>query len=237
MTKVFINPGHSLGGKPDAGCCYNGLKESELAAQVADKVCQFLEFNGVTVECYQQYGEKLTANQQLNNVPKVANSSKADLFVSIHMNGFTNPDASGTETWYARGSVKGEKAAELVHKQLCETIGGYTLKNRGYKIDSRGLLVLKATIMPAILVEVGFISNKAEAQFIQSNITSIASRIAHGICQYFGIQYKTAMVPVQTKIELVSQDDSTYDCYVNGVLKLDNNKLTTCLTWINNNYA
>ena len=237
MTKIFINPGHSLGCSPDAGCCYNGLKEAAICAKLAEKVTNLLNSQGFSTQLYQQQGANLTSNQQLNNVPKVANASKADLFVSIHMNGFTNPDAKGTETWYSRGSIVGEKVATAIHKELTRAFDSYTLKDRGCKIDERGLCVLKSTIMPAILIEVGFISNAAEANFIKTHLDAIAQRIVKGICAYYGKSFVEQQDTYPKSIKLTRIADNKYNCYIDDMLKLSNNKLSTCLDWIKKTYV
>ena len=237
MTKIFINPGHSLGCSPDAGCCYNGLKEATICAELAEKVINLLDLQDFSTQLYQQQGAHLTSNQQLNTVSKVANASKADLFVSIHMNGFANPEAKGIETWYSKGSVIGEKVATAVHKELTKAFDSYTLKDRGCKIDERGLCVLKYTIMPAILIEVGFISNAEEANFIKTHLDEIAQRIVKGICTYYGKTFVEQQVTYPKFIKLTHTTDDKYDCYVDDKLKLSNNKLSTCLDWIKKTYA
>ena len=233
MVKVFINPGHSLNGKPDAGCVYNGIKECDIARQIAIALQNKLRLNSIESELYQQNGDKLTSNAQLNEVPKVANKSGACLFLSIHMNGFNNETACGTETWYAKGSSNGKRFAELVNSKLTETFGDYTLKNRGAKVDERGFLVLKATSMPAILTEIGFISNKKEAEFIKSHVDAIADRLLRATLLYFGI----SEIKDKQEIRIKLLDNGRYDCFVNDQIKLSGNRLSTCLEWIQKNYG
>lgn len=238
MTKIFINPGHSLNCKPDAGCVYNGIKEAEICAEIAEILKNKLVGTGIEVELYQQCNELntvLTSNQQLNKVVKVANASKADLFLSIHMNGFTSSTAKGTETWYAKGSQKGEYFAELVNTQLTQPFANYTFTNRGAKVDERGLLVLRSTIMPAVLTEIGFISNPDEAKFIKVNKTNIAERLYNAICTYFGIVPKKQNEKLEIRMELVYGDK--YNLYINDVLKLSENKFSTCVDYLNKNYG
>lgn len=229
--KVFINPGHSENCIPDPGASYNGYKEAQVARKISDELLEILKSHNVEVELYQQRnekGESLTANQQLNRVPKKANASGADIFVSIHLNAATSSVAKGVETLYSGGSKNGEKLANLVNAKLSTHFF-----NRGVKADTRGLLVLKATNMPAILVEVGFISNLTEINYINANIHEIAKNIAYGIFQYFNLEINE--VKQKNKICLEENDDGSYNCYINNTLKLKANKLKTCLGWINNN--
>lgn len=238
MTKIFINPGHSMSGQPDAGCAYNSLKEYDLNAQVSTALSKELKAQGFECEVFQQTGHN-NANAQLNEVPTVANKSKADVFVSIHMNGHTNESANGTETLYMKGSTNGKRLAEYINSKLTERFDEYQLYNRGAKEDTRGLCVLRYTSMPAVLVEVGFISNKSEATFIKNSINAIAKRICQGICKYFNKSYEPDLLkdkPEHTtfKFELVADDK--YDLYVDEIKILAANKFDTCLSYLYTHY-
>lgn len=233
---IFINPGHSLNCNPDPGCAYNGIKEADIAAKIGRELYQFLEQKGIKTTLYQQTGSKLTANQQLNTVATKANVSGADLFLSIHMNGVTNSSAKGTETWYSNGSIKGKKFAECINNELIKPFSNYTLSNRGVKPDSRGLAVLKYTNMPAILTEIGFISNKNEAEFIRLNTHNIALRLYFAICKYYGIDSVINDSPNWSEVKLKRTDEGLYDCYIDGKLKLKSNKFTSCTKWLETNY-
>lgn len=240
MTKIFLNPGHSVNGMPDRGCAYNGLIESDICNKIATILRLMLINNGFEVLLYQQENYALTANQQLNKVPKKANEYKADLFVSIHMNGFSKESAKGTETWYYKGSQKSQKLAELINKELTKPFKNYTLTNRGAKVDQRGLLVLRSTNMPAVLTEIGFISNKAEAEFIKNSQSEIAERLYNAICQYFNKttqlnKVKASKKSLKFSIEL--NNDNLYDCKVNDKLVLSGNRLSSVLQWLKDKYG
>ncbi|GAE03549.1 N-acetylmuramoyl-L-alanine amidase [Clostridium botulinum B str. Osaka05] len=107
----------------------------------------------------------------------IANSNNTDLYVSIHANSF-NGLAYGTETYYYNGSAKGKEAAEAVQKELINAIGLY---DRGAK--TAGYYVLKNTISPSILVELGFIDNRNEEILLNSDWfqQKCAEAIAKGI--------------------------------------------------------
>lgn len=234
MTKIFINAGHSKNGNPDPGCCYNGLKEYDLAARIAKSLEEKLIANGFSVENYQQTGSN-DANIQLNSVAHLANRSKADIFISIHMNGFNKESAKGTETLYHPGSQKGKKIANCINDELIKPFENYSLTNRGIKEDSRGLAVLKYTNMPAVLTEIGFISNKEEANFISTNINKIAQRLCNGICSYFNVKPKetdknTPNFPKEITLKHIKDDK--YNVFVNSDLLLKENKLSTCIDWL-----
>lgn len=236
MYKVFVNPGHSLNCKPDSGCVYNGIKEAEICASIASLLAKELKNNGILVEIFQQQGNMNIAKNQLNEVPKIANLSKANIFVSIHVNGITNETAKGTEVWYSKNSINGQKLAKCLNGTLVQKYDNYEFVNRGAKEDIRGLCVLKQTIMPAALVEVGFISNKTEADFIKNNQNEIAMRLCKGICNYFGIDYSKEK-KTKPSFKLLCNENNLYDLYVNDTLVLSNNRLTTCLDYISMKYG
>lgn len=235
MTKlVFINPGHSKNCNPDPGATGNGYKEADLAFKIGIRLASELVSCGVMSEIYQQY-EGTTANAQLNQVPKRANASNADLFVSIHLNA-GSAVAKGTETLYAKNSVEGRKIATIINEELTKPIDDRTFKNRGPKEDVRNLLVLRATKMPAALVEVGFISNAEESAFIANHINEIAKALCRAICKYLNVTQKEEPVITNAAHFRLEPVNSAYNCYVNDELKLKENKLSTCLTWINENF-
>ena len=231
--KVFLNPGHSLNANPDAGCVYNGTKEAIICAEIAAKVSKILALTEISTIVYQQQGANLTSNQQLNKVASVANSSNADIFVSIHMNGFIEESANGTEAWYLSGSTEGKKLSEAINSELSDFGSIYKIKNRGCKIDQRGLYVLKATKMPATLIEVGFISNVEENKFIVNNTDLIAKKIANGIYKYF---FNKDIELSKTEFKIVLKDIDCCDLYINNILKFKNNKFSTISSWIECNY-
>lgn len=243
MTKIFINPGHSKNGIPDAGCVYNGIKECDIAAKIAEQLKVCLDFNGFQTEVYQQTGEDNNANKQLNKVCQLANASKANLFISIHMNGFADALANGTETWYMSGSTNGKLLAGYMNTELVKAFNNYTLKNRGAKVDQRGLAVLKYTNMPAVLTEIGFISNVKEAEFIVTYVDAIAQRLCNAICRYFNKVPKEWQPPqplseskYPQEIILTHIGDGKYDVNVDEELKLKGNKLSTCVEWVKKTY-
>lgn len=232
--KVFINPGHSKNANPDPGCCYNNIKEALICEELSKAVEEKLKSCGVSTELYQQDGTGITSNAQLNKVPIMANKSGANAFVSIHMNGASSSSAKGVEVLYYKDSANSKKLADCIQSEMIKAYANYQFTNRGIKPDTRNLLVLRATTMPAALIEVGFISNKEEADFIKSNINSIAERICRGICQYLNV--KVDFNPSKLNIKLERDSDGLYNCYINDTLKLKSNRLETCLDWIKKNY-
>lgn len=169
---VVINPGHDV--KRDSGAV-NGttaLREADVTLSVAKKVEGYLEAVGYKVVIVQ--------SNELEDIVDQANKSNADLFVSIHCNSFSDPQANGTETYYYNGSQNGKRLAGLVQNQL---VGEFGLFDRGVK--TAGYYVIKYTDMPAILTELAFISNMKEAELLATEQDRFARAVARGISDYF----------------------------------------------------
>ena len=88
--KIFINPGH---GGADCGAVGNGLNERDVVLNIGKRVENYLRAVGYDVKLFQYDG--------LQAICDDANDFNADLFVSIHCNAVDNPEAHGTETFYA----------------------------------------------------------------------------------------------------------------------------------------
>ena len=103
------------------------------------------------------------------------------MFIS---NAFTNPSVGGIATYYYSKSGNDARLAQKVQTQIANTPGF----NGDRGIQEGNLYVLRHSNMPAILVELGFISNPNEERALQSAQTQedFANRIANGIANYFG---------------------------------------------------
>lgn len=122
---------------------------------------------------------------------KRANDAKADVYISIHANAFGSDwnDANGVESWiYEKADAKTMKFGGKVHDALVKACGR---RNRGLK-KSTDLYVLRATNMPAVLIEGGFMTNREEANLLLSETyrKQCAEGICKGICAYFGVPYQ-----------------------------------------------
>lgn len=173
---LLLDAGH--GGK-DPGTSGNGMQEKNLNLTIAQKIAQKLQGSGVKVYMTRDsdvYPENSTRAKTANDI--------ADLMVSIHMN--SGPEtANGTETLYQVHA--NDNGARLTSKQLAEILQGKVVSatgntNRGAKLWT-DVLILNRTTVPAVIVEVIFITNTGDALKI-SNPTyqdQVAQAIADGI--------------------------------------------------------
>lgn len=152
MSKIVIDPGH--GGK-DPGATGGGVCEKAVVLNVSKKIAAFLEAKGCTV----MLTRETDVFVELSDRARMANAAKADLFVSIHCNSArSNARATGMEVYhYTRASEDSKRAARVIYDKLLPVCG---LRGRGVKADN--FAVLRETAMPAVLVELGFISNPGD---------------------------------------------------------------------------
>lgn len=177
--KVFINPGHHIGVDSGAVNQKYHLKEADIVYDIAVLVRFYLEAAWVEVEMLQS-DNLLGENPKYYPVVQTANQSGADLFVSLHCNSAENPAAHGTETLIYKSGGEAEKAAFCIQRQLVDTL---STAHRGIK-ERPDLAVLRGTSMPAVLVEIGFISNEEDAMLLVHQKATIARAIARGITDY-----------------------------------------------------
>lgn len=152
---IVLDPGH---GGSDPGAVAGGINEKDLNLQVSKILKDMLSEAGLTV--YMTRSEDKYVG--LYTRASIANDLNADLFISIHHNASTNSGAHGVMTLYYPTSkeqkMNGRKLAEIVQKNLVDT-----LKEKDWGIIPRpNLVVTRETRMPAILAELGFMTNKAE---------------------------------------------------------------------------
>lgn len=174
MKKIVIDPGH--GGRDPGAVGPTGVQEKVVTLAVARKLEEILCRNFLVKMTRENDG-----TVSLTRRCDIANSWRADIFVSIHCNAFRKRTAKGTETYCYPGSIKGRELAIAVQKELVKTL---KLPDRGVK-EAR-FFVLRKTVMPAILVELGFISNLKEESLLENPAfqEKAALAIANGIYFY-----------------------------------------------------
>ena len=190
---IVVDPGHNHGGDYGAVSNINGKKyeETELNMQVAELLRKELVSRGYNVVMTREVGDKLydELRPSLQKRVNLANSLKADLFVSIHHNTSGDSRANGVEVYYSdekpeSGTANSNKVS--VSKKLSEVMVNNLSKavgqtNRGSKNYS--FYVVKNTFMPSVLVETGFITNPEEINKISKPETQkvIATQLANSI--------------------------------------------------------
>lgn len=183
-TKIYIDQGHNPV-NPNAGAEGNGLREQDVVYEVGVRLARILRNAG-----YETRLSRPTPQTQLgtSNASSLAarvneaNSWGADYFISLHTNASGVSAASGSEAYvYRLGS-----AASALAEDILNGITNYTgLWDRGV-FARPSLYVLRKTSMPAVLVELGFITNPGDAALLSTQPELFARGIAQGIFDYLG---------------------------------------------------
>lgn len=185
--KIYIDQGHNPSGY-NTGAEGNGYYEQDITYEIGRRLYNLLLTNPeFTPRLSRPTPETiLGTNNSSSLVERVrqANSWPADIFISLHNNAATNPNATGNEALvYGPSATVANDLAARILEQLTLTTG---LRNRGI-VDRPGLYVLKETSMPAVLVEMGFITNSYDADLLANSPYLFATGIYRGILAYYGI--------------------------------------------------
>ena len=170
---IYIDPGH---GGLDAGATNNKRYEKNDNLKMSFAVRDKLLAQGYTVLLTR---ETDSANPSLEARIGAANAAGADFFLSLHRNSFTSSTAKGIEIWarynnhVAAATTVLEAVAEIPHQA-----------NRGVKIGA--YRVLYNAKMPAMLLELGFISNAKDNELFDTHFDKYATAIAQGILTALG---------------------------------------------------
>lgn len=184
--KVAIDPGH--GGR-DPGAVANGLKEKDITLDVGKQVAAKLEWFGYCPLMTRDDDEYITLSERAD----IANKNNAEVFVSIHTNAAANANANGCEVWTSPGKTDADILADMVLSEWVKAFPEAAVRANWTDgdIDKEfAFTVLIKTRMPAVIVEMAFITNKAEAQNMSDKVwqDKAASAIATGIHKYLSVK-------------------------------------------------
>ncbi len=174
---VIIDPGH---GGPDPGAIgIGGIRETDVVLEVSKIVKKLLSEKSVKVRLTRKNEVDLDLHPRVS----FANNMDADIFVSIHANASRGKrrDINGLETFYYRG-WRGRLLAKNIQKQILRVSPGSP--DRGVKQGR--FYVIKNTRMPAVLVEIGFLTGRLDARRLEKTThrKRLAYAIAKGILEY-----------------------------------------------------
>ena len=186
IGKVFyIDPGH--GGK-DPGTIYKNIYEKNINLEICKKLKTILEKEGAIVYLTRYADYDLSKNNtferkksDLNNRAKIINKSKADMYISIHLNSISSSTWRGAQVFYDDVNKNNKKIAEIMQKTLKEE-----LKTTRKVKEIKNMLLNRKTIVPGVLIEAGFLSNSNERYLLQKSDYQykICEAIKKGIIKY-----------------------------------------------------
>lgn len=188
--KIFIDQGHNPEGI-NAGAEGFGFREQDINYAVGTRLGELLRQDD-------RFEVKLSRNSPTDTLGtsnatslaarvNAANSWGADYFISIHANASTNPAQNGTEVYVYREPSTAANLAKDVLKGIVERMG---TRDNGVRVNP-ALYVLRRTTMPAILVELGYITNAEDVQKMTEDPWGFAQGIYNGILNYFDFEHNT----------------------------------------------
>ncbi len=175
---VFVDAGH---GGNDGGCLKGDIVEKDLNLAIAKQVKDKLTDAGFRVIMSRENDTYVTKEDRV----KKANAAGADIYVSIHQNFSEESGVKGMEVWYdgTDTSRDSRRLALLVSHQTAKSTQALEREVRG----DADFHVTGSTMMPACLIETGFLSNKQERENLASQAyqEQVAAGIVQGITYYF----------------------------------------------------
>jgi len=173
---IALDPGH---GGTDPGAVGNGFREKDLALQLALNIGEHLKGYGFDVFFTRTTDIYLPLKTRTDRI----NAAKPIASLSVHINSFYLPTANGIEIFHHPKSPKADK--ELV-TGIWEMVKDLGFRQRGVKTKNLHMLREISSKIPAGLIEVGFIKNKADVDRLLNNLQEVSRAIAGGIAMYFG---------------------------------------------------
>lgn len=185
MIRIFIDQGHNPV-NPNAGAEANGLREQDITYEIGIRLAELLRRDPLfSVRLSRNSPDTVlgTTDNTSSLAARVnaANSWPADYFISLHCNTNPNPQISGSEAYVYRRAGEAYSVAEYLLRGLNQVTG---LPNLGIRIED--LYVLRRTTMPAVLVEMGFLTNRGDALLLSSQPDLFAQGLYRGLKEYFG---------------------------------------------------
>ena len=184
--KIYIDQGHNPK-NPNAGAEGNGLREQDLVYPIGVELAALLNANPE----FEARLSRPTPTTQIGTSNSTslrlrvqdANAWGADYFISLHTNAAESSAATGVEGFaFSRPSSAFELGVDILDN-LSNVTG---IRNRGMQVRTN-LYVLRKTAMPAVLIELGFITNPNDAFLMRDNPALFAQGIYQGILEYTGV--------------------------------------------------
>lgn len=182
MVRIMLDPGH--GGSDPGAVGPGGVREKDLNLAVAQQVAQYLK-SVVEVRLTRWEDRSLGKDEVSDLAARVAAAEEwpADYFIAVHCNS-ADAAARGAETYALAPGGQGERLAAAIQSRLVAETG---LSDRGVRFAR--FYVLRKTSMPAVLVELGFLSNPAEERLLADPAFQrrAARALAGGVATFLGL--------------------------------------------------
>ncbi|NPV54029.1 MAG: hypothetical protein HPY71_10955 [Firmicutes bacterium] len=194
---IAIDPGH--GGTDPGAIGRGGLAEKDLVLDIARRLAALMNRVAIYTILTREDDRTLAGSQDadiaywkredLDKRVEAARKAHADLFISIHANSFPEPMWSGSQTFYHSRSGDSKHLASAIQKQIVARLGPNLRKIK----PGDSYYILRTTTIPAVIVEVGFLSNPREEAMLgdPEYRQRMAEAIFHGTVDYLVEKYKS----------------------------------------------
>ncbi|MFR8004023.1 MAG: N-acetylmuramoyl-L-alanine amidase family protein [Hydrogeniiclostridium sp.] len=183
--RIFIDQGHNPSG-PNAGAEGNGLREQDVNFNVGIYLAGLLNddprFEARVSRPTPETSLGTSNSTSLQARVNMANSWPADYFISIHCNSNENPNINGSEVYVYRSYTQSYWLAQHILNAVVARVG---TRDNGVRLNP-SLYVLRKTTMPAVLVELAYLSNTSDAEKLKNDQSGFAWGIYNGLLSYFG---------------------------------------------------
>lgn len=170
---IVLDPGH--GGKDPGSIGLGGVKEKDIILSTTDHVAQALRDAGANVILTRSEDSFVSLDKRV----QISDSYNTDAFVSLHYNAFPITSVGGISTYYSSGT--GENLAQSVQSSLASTVN---LQDRG--VMQANYRVIHQNQAPAVLMELGFITNPTDLSVIQTSDyqNKVGQAVTNGLKDY-----------------------------------------------------
>lgn len=186
--KIYVDQGHNPAGNVNAGAVGNGLNEGEITYNVGAYLADILDSDErFLVRTSRNTPTEVLGTSNATSLAmrvREANEWQADYFISIHANASTNTAANGSEMYVYQRNTPAEVLAEYILDAMVTLVG---TRDNGVRTNP-SLYVLRRTRMPAVLVELAYITNASDAAKLRDDQYVFAYSIYVGLLRYLGLE-------------------------------------------------
>lgn len=162
---------------------------------IADALEPYLLANGIR---WTRNRPDMTAGSSIRQ----ANSGSYDLYLALHSNAAPEGrygEERGIIAFYYPTSANGRRAAELVAQELRDI---YPLPEKVTTRSTTTLGEVRLSRAPAVLAEIGYHDNYADARWVETHTDAIAQQLGRAVAEYFGLPFAYPMERRQGKVDV-----------------------------------
>lgn len=190
---LVLDAGH--GGMDGGAVAADGTTEQDINLAIVFSCRDLAQFLGIPVTLTRTDSRSLDCNPEntirqnkvadIHARERITNEQNNPVFLSVHLNKFSDSSYSGAQTFWSQNNAGGQKLAECIQAALTE--GLHPARERSAKPAENSIYLMKTLTCPAVIVECGFLSNPEETEKLKQTDyqTRIAVSILSGCCSWF----------------------------------------------------